>query len=257
MTCRWRIANVCQFTPHSLRMPFLIQCRYARSRYPFYPCYCYACPYVGSGRHPFCGRGVRSRQASTANPESFPAAGTESSNNRSFRRRFVLLVHAACPPDPFCNRPETLDPIESSPSFKKEKARHSLLSKTRAKARSKGTAYGEFSPPSIKCAISADLGQNGRGFSADLNRLTAEFCMLGRKRTGFSIWFLSHARTAVHTIRLLPNSFRDESTILCSFGNSNAVVRRAVSGTLPHQPSRLLPSQESAAGCPPPDGCAP
>ena len=80
------------------------------------------------------------------------------------------------------------------------------------------TAYGEFSPPSIKRAISAGLDQNGRGFSADLiNRLMGKFCMLGRKRTRLSIWFLGHVRTAVHTIRLLPNSFRDESTISCSF----------------------------------------
>lgn len=41
--------------------------------------------------------------------------------------------------------------------------------------------------------------------------------MLGRKRIGLSIWFLGHARTDVHTIRLLPNGFRDESTISCSF----------------------------------------
>ena len=74
------------------------------------------------------------------------------------------------------------------------------------------TSYGEYSSPSIKCAISAGWDQNGGTFSADLNRLTDEFWILGRKRTGLSIWFLGHARTAVHTIRLLPNGFRDEST---------------------------------------------
>ena len=118
--------------------------------------------------------------------------------------------------------------------------------------------YGEYSSPWIKCAISAGCHQYGGTCSADLNRLTDEFWILGRKRTGLPIWFLGHARTAVHTIRLLPNGFRDESTEVMQLrGNSNAAVHRAVAGTRPHRPSRRLPSQESAAGCPPPDGCAP
>lgn len=122
----------------------------------------------------------------------------------------------------------------------------------------KHRAYGEYSSPWIKCAISAGCHQYGGTCSADLNRLTDEFWILGRKRTGLPIWFLGHARTAVHTIRLLPNGFRDESTEVMQLrGNSNAAVHRAVAGTRPHRPSRRLPSQESAAGCPPPDGCAP
>jgi len=72
------------------------------------------------------------------------------------------------------------------------------------------TPYGEFSRMSIKCAISAGWGQNGGTFSSDLDRLTDEFRMLGRKGTGLSTWFLSHARTAMLTIRLLPNGCRDE-----------------------------------------------
>jgi len=92
--------------------------------------------------------------------------------------------------------------------------------------------YGEYSSPWLKCAISAGWGWNGGTCSADLNRLTDGFWMLGRERTGLTIWFLVHARTAVHTIRLLPNGFRDDSTgLMQPRGNSNAEVRLAVAGT--------------------------
>ena len=43
------------------------------------------------------------------------------------------------------------------------------------------TPYGEYSSPWIKCVISAGWGQNGGTCSADLNRLTDEFWMLGGK----------------------------------------------------------------------------
>jgi hypothetical protein len=98
--------------------------------------------------------------------------------------------------------------------------------------------FGEFSPPSIKCAISAGFGQNGGGWSADLNRLTDEFCMPGMKRTELSIWFLGHARMAVHTIRLLPKGFRDESTISCSF--AMIVTHKRAEPFPAHHLTRLL-----------------
>jgi hypothetical protein len=46
-------------------------------------------PSFGPGRHPFRGRGIRSRQASTVDLESISPASAESQGIRSFRRRIV------------------------------------------------------------------------------------------------------------------------------------------------------------------------
>jgi hypothetical protein len=54
--------------------------------------------------------GIRYRQASAVNLESIPPASAESQGIRSFRRRIALPVHAAFPPDPFCNCAETIKP---------------------------------------------------------------------------------------------------------------------------------------------------
>jgi hypothetical protein len=56
-TCLWRIATL---RYNFSRLAFLLGCRDARSRHPFRPCHRYFCPTLGSGRHPFCGRRVRS-----------------------------------------------------------------------------------------------------------------------------------------------------------------------------------------------------
>jgi hypothetical protein len=49
-----------------------------------------------SGRHPFCGGRVRSRQATAPNPQSVPAAGTESTHHGSPGRWLVRSPHAPC-----------------------------------------------------------------------------------------------------------------------------------------------------------------
>jgi hypothetical protein len=49
-----------------------------------------------SGRHPFCGGRVRSRQATAPNPQSVPAAGTESTHDGSPGRWLVRSPHAPC-----------------------------------------------------------------------------------------------------------------------------------------------------------------
>ena len=101
------MVNLSQPAPQSIAFAVLLQGQDGRSRYPFCPCYRYAFPTLRTGRRPLRGRRVRS-QTTTANPESSPAARTESPGNRSFRRRFVLPVHTACPLDPNCDHAETL-----------------------------------------------------------------------------------------------------------------------------------------------------
>src|SRR5260370_13794128 len=78
--------------------------------HPFRSCHRYSCPTIGSGRHPFCARRVRSRQATTLDPQSFAAAVTESTHFRSPCRRFVCSPHSPRPFDPFSHRSETFYP---------------------------------------------------------------------------------------------------------------------------------------------------
>src|SRR5258708_37337928 len=87
----------------------------------------YSCPTLGSGRHPFCDRRVRSRQATTLDPQSFAAAVTESTHFRSPRRRFVCSPHSPRPPDPFSHRSETFYPLEPPPGFQEPKVSPALL----------------------------------------------------------------------------------------------------------------------------------
>src|SRR5205809_7922370 len=82
---------------------------------------------LGPGGIPFCGRRVRSRQATTLNPQSFAAAVTESTHFRSPRRRFVCSPHWPRPPDPLSHRSETFYPLEPPPGFEEPKVSPPLL----------------------------------------------------------------------------------------------------------------------------------
>jgi len=69
-SCPWQIAN----SPGIPRVfSFLLPSGYARPRDPFHPSHHDRRPTLGSGRHPFCGRRVRSCQATTPDPQSFAA----------------------------------------------------------------------------------------------------------------------------------------------------------------------------------------
>jgi hypothetical protein len=89
-------------------------------------------------RHPFCGGRVRSPQATAPDPQSLPAAGTESTRHRSPGGRLVRSPHEPCPPHPFCHRTETLDPIEPPPSPGKRKYRLLFSAKRRRQPGPKG-----------------------------------------------------------------------------------------------------------------------
>lgn len=126
----------------------LLLCCDARSSHSLRPCHCHPCTTCRSGRRPLCGRGVRSCQAATPDPESNPAAVTETAAMRSLRRRIVRSFHASCSHDSFCHSPETFDPIESPPSAEKKEVPYAVLAKTHTQARGRRGRPEKSSMPS-------------------------------------------------------------------------------------------------------------
>src|SRR4030095_11825366 len=110
-----------------------------RSRHPFRSCHRYARPTLGSGRHSFCRRRVRSHQTTTPDPQSVPSTGPQSTLCRPSGCRFVCSPHSPHPLDPFSNRTEAFDSLEPPPNSEESKVSPALLTTTKAEVRSKGT----------------------------------------------------------------------------------------------------------------------
>src|SRR5712692_7319129 len=116
-----------QFMEQLLGLAVLAKILNEQSRRPFRPRHGYGCPTLGAGRRPFCGRRVRSGEATTSDPQSLAAAVTQSVLFRSPRGRLVCSLHSPRSPDPFGNRTETLDSFEHSPGSAEPKISPALL----------------------------------------------------------------------------------------------------------------------------------
>src|SRR2546428_7206789 len=157
-TVRWPIANLLDFGEFWI---WLRLC-HARSGCPFPASDCDCRPTRRSRRRAFCCRRIRSRQATTPDPQSFPAAVTEFARIRSHRRRLMCAPDASRSADPFRNRIETIHALGRPSSAEKSEISPAVLAQVTEETGPTGT------PPGNHCSGRPnETTESHLGLSAD------------------------------------------------------------------------------------------
>ena len=110
-----------------------------------------------------CSSCLRSILKPSPDPQSVPAAVTQSPSFRSPCCRALCAPHSSRPSDPFRNRSEALDSLKSSPSSEESKVSATLLTQARHKPGPKGPSPGTHRSRCPNKTAQSDLGLSAAG----------------------------------------------------------------------------------------------